>query len=146
MASRSGQQEVLIESDFLLGLRKSDLRHFKVLAALRMHSEGRLSIKVLSSAVLEVRAVLYSRGLGHKDIEDAFSIMGSMLTEYGIREFVPTGLSDIVVAERMRSEEAKLGFFDSLHAAISKRLETKLLSSEGMYSRLGLPVIDLDRL
>lgn len=144
MASRAGQQEVLIESDFLFGLRKSDLRHPKVLRALKLHTEDTLSIKVLSSAVLEVRAVLYSRGLGYEDIEDAFSLMGAMLADHGVREFVPLELSDVVVAERMRSQDAKLGFFDSLHAAVSRRLKVELLSSEGMYSRLGLPVLDLD--
>jgi hypothetical protein len=39
-----------------------------------------------------------------------------------------------------------LTFFDSLHAATSKRLGLTLLSSEGSYERLGLAVIDLDKL
>lgn len=146
MASRADRQEVIVESDFLFGLRKSDARHSKVVRALSMHKQERLSIRILSSAVLEVRSVLYSRGLGPKEVEDAFSLMASMMEEYGLNEFIPIELSDVIAAERMRSEEPSLSFFDSLHGSVSKRLNLKLLSSEGIYARLGLQVIDLDRL
>ncbi len=145
MAAEAGEQ-VAVESDFLLGLRKSDPRHSKVVLALKMQKDGKLSLNVLSSAVLEVRAVLYSRGLSPKDVEEAFLLMASILAEYGSDKFLPLELNDVIVAERMRSEESSLGFFDSLHAAVSKRLNIKLLSSEGAYGRLGLPVIDLDKI
>lgn len=146
MVSQTSRQEDLVESDFLFGLRKGDRRHSKVLRALNMHGNGVLSIKVLSSAVMEVRSVLYSRGLSFAGVEDALSLMDAALAEYGVRGFVPLTLGDVVVAERMRSEEAELGFFDSLHAATGKRLKLKLLSSEGIYSKVGLPVTDLNGL
>jgi hypothetical protein len=114
--------------------------------ALGMQREGKLSLRVLSSAALEVRAVLYSRGLGPKDVEEAFSLMAAMLADHGVGESVPVELADVIVAERLRGERADLGFFDSLHAASSKRLGLSLLSSEGVYQRLGLSVIDLDKL
>lgn len=145
MASEDGRQ-ALVESDFILGLRSSDRRHSKVMKALSMHREGRLSLRVLSSAVLEVRAVLYSRGLGPEEVQEAFSLMAAMLAEHGVGEPVPVELADVIVAERLRGEEPSLGFFDSLHAASSKRLGLHLLSSEGVYASLDLPVIDLDRL
>lgn len=145
MASEGGRQ-ALVESDFLLGLRSSDRRHAKVMKALRMHREGRLSLRVLSSAALEVRAVLYSRGLGTGEVQEAFSLMAAMLAEHGAGESVPVELADVIVAERLRGEEPSLGFFDSLHAASSMRLGLHLLSSEGAYASLGLPVIELDRL
>lgn len=142
MASQADRQEVLVESDFLFGLRKGDRYHSKVLRALVMHRNGVLSIKILSSAVIEVRAVLYSRGLGFGDFEDALSLMDAKLSEHGVRDCVPLSLSDAVIAERMRGEEPELGFFDSLHAAASKRLRLTLLSSEGKYKELGLPATD----
>lgn len=145
MASE-GNRQALVESDFLFGLRSSDARHPKVMKALGMQREGKLSLRVLSSAALEVRAVLYSRGLGPKDVEEAFSLMAAMLADHGVGESVPVELADVIVAERLRGERADLGFFDSLHAASSKRLGLSLLSSEGVYQRLGLSVIDLDKL
>ncbi|MGH9919756.1 MAG: hypothetical protein ACRD6W_12940 [Nitrososphaerales archaeon] len=135
-----------MESDFLFGLRRSDARHAKVVTALEMHREGSLRIALLSSAVLEARAVLYSRGLKSKEAEEAFSLMAALMAEYGVSESLPVGLGDVIVAERMRGDEPSLTFFDSLHAATSKRLGVTLLSSEGSYGRLGLSVIDLDKL
>jgi hypothetical protein len=145
MASETGRK-VAVESDFLFGLRKSDTRHANVVTALRMHQEGSLLITLLSSAVLEVRAVLYSRGVKGKDVEETFSLMAALLAEYGVAEPSALSLSDVIVAERMRGDMPGLTFFDSLHAATSKRLGMTLLSSEGSYERLGLSVIDLDKL
>src|SRR5208283_3747147 len=145
MASESGQQ-VIVESDFLFGLRKSDVRHSKVIAALEMHKNGRLRITPLSSAALEVRAVLYSRGVQSKDIEETFTLMAALLAEYDINDTLPVNISDMIVAERLRQDEPGLTFFDSLHAAASKRLGVTILSSEGAYRRLGLPAMDLDKL
>lgn len=145
MASESGQQ-VIVESDFLFGLRKSDVRHHAVITALEMHRNGRLRITPLSSAALEVRAVLYSRGVQSKDIEETFTLMAALLAEYDINDTLPVNISDVIVAERLRQNELGLTFFDSLHAAASKRLGLALLSSEGAYRRLGLPTMDLDKL
>lgn len=145
MAPEEGKK-VAIESDFLFGLRKSDTRHANVVAALKMHEEGNFVINLLSSAVLEVRAVLYSRGMEGKDVEETFSLMAALLAEHNVSESLALTLSDVIVAERMRGEMAGLTFFDSMHAATSKRLGMTLLSSEGSYERLGLHVIDLDKL
>ena len=72
--------------------------------------------------------------------------MAGMLVAYGVDEFVPVELSDVIIAERLRNDEKSLSFYDSLHAATSKRLNAKLLSSEGVYRRIGLEAIDLDDL
>ncbi len=137
---------MIVESDFLFGLRKSDARHSSVITALEMHRDGRLRITPLSSAVLEVRTVLYSRGVQSKDIEETFTLMAALLAEYGIDDALPVDIGDVIVAERLRQDEPGLTFFDSLHAAASKRLGITLLSSEGAYRRLGLPAVDLDKL
>ncbi len=145
MAPEKGQK-VAVESDFLFGLRRSDTRHANVMAALKMHREGSLLILLLSSAVLEVRAVLYSRGMKGIEVEEAFSLMAALLAEYGVAGSSDLSLSDVIVAERMRGDMPSLTFFDSLHAATTKRLGMTLLSSEGSYGRLGLDVLDLDKL
>ena len=114
--------------------------------SLNRHKSGEMQILVLSSASIEVRSVLYSRGLNQKKIEDFFSLVAAMLEEYSVVDFVPVKPSDVIIAERLRTENSDLTFFDSLHAATSKRLGIKLLSSEGIYSRIGIQVIDLDTL
>lgn len=135
---------VFVESDFLFGLRNSDIRHSHVMRALSRHRQDRIHIEILSSAVVEVRTVLASREIEPKIIEELLSLMAALLDDYGVRDFVPLGLSEVILAERMRSQWADLSFFDSLHAATSKSQKRKLLSSEGIYERVGLDVIDLD--
>lgn len=143
MALGAGAREVLVESDFLFGLRAEDRHHQKVLRVLSMHKKGTLAVKVLSSAVVEVRTVLYSRGLRPQTIEEALSLVDAQLAGYSVGEFVPVALSDAVVAERLRSQHEELGFFDSLHAAAGKRLGVVLLSSDPIYRKLSLPAADL---
>ena len=144
MAPAIDKEQVIVESDFLFGLAKLDKRHSHVVRSLDMHKSGKIQLQVLSAAVVEVRSVLYSRGLGQKEIEEFFALISEILGEYGVEDFIPTDPSDVVIAERMRQESPALTFFDSLHAATSKRLNLKLLTSEGIYSRIGLEVIDLD--
>lgn len=144
MALEAGQR-VSVESDFLFGLRKSDKRHPKVIAALKKHKEGVSLITLLASAVLEVRAVLYSRGMKSSDVEEVFSLMAALLAEFGVAESSTLSMTDVIVAETMRRDMPSLTFFDSLHAATSKRLGLTILSSEGSYARLGLPFVDLDK-
>lgn len=146
MASGAGATPTLVEADFLFGLRESDAHHEHVLKGLELHSSGQMAIRVSSSSVIEVQSVLHSRGLASNVIEDALSLMGGMLALHGIQDFVPIGLGDAVLSERLRAEHRGLGFFDSLHAAICTRTQATMLSSEGVYETLGLRVIDLDRL
>ncbi len=140
----TSKELVLVESDFLFGLGKSDKRHAQVNRSLEVHKSGKMQIQVLSAAVVEVRSVLYSKGLGTKEVEEFFALMSEILSEYGVETFVPTEPSDVIIAERMRAESPALTFFDSLYAATSKRLNLKLISSDGIYSRIGLAAIDLD--
>ena len=109
MALPEDRQKALVESDFLFGLRLSDVRHDGVVRAPASHRAGSLGIKVLSSAVMEVRAVLYSRGLGLEVSEEALSLMGATLAEHGVREFLPVEIADVVVAERLRLQHTAWG-------------------------------------
>jgi hypothetical protein len=142
----TAKESVLVESDFLFGLSESDSRHSHVLNCLKKHEQGKIAIQILSSAVIEVRSVLYSRGLDKSQIEEFFSLMADLVTNYGITEFVPLEFGDVIIAERLRAESSALTFFDSLHAATSKRLNLRILSSEGIYGRIGLHVVDLDKM
>jgi predicted nucleic acid-binding protein len=142
--SEPQKEIVFVESDFLFGLRRSDVRHSRVIRALNDHKKGRFHIIILSSAVIEVRTVLASRRFESKAIEELLSLMAAFLNDYGVNDFIPFGLGEVILAERMRSERPELSFFDSLHAATSKAQGRKLLSSEGIYKRIGLEVIDLD--
>ncbi len=145
-SDKTTKEIVLVESDFLFGLGKSDKRHAQVIRLLEMHKSGKIEIKVISAAVVEVRSVLYSRGLATREIEEFFTLISEILSEYRVETFVPTEPSDVLIAERMREESSALTFFDSVYAATSKRLNLKLLSSEGIYPRIGLETFDLDEI
>lgn len=131
----------MVESEFLLGLRKGDRNHKDVVRALHMHEKGSLGLRILSSAVIEVRAVLYSKGISFPNVEDVISLMDAELDDFGVKSYVPTRLGDIVLSERLRGEFPDLTFFDSLHAAISKRLGLSLLSNDPVYNQVGAQAV-----
>jgi len=111
-----------------------------------MHREGVLGISVLSSAVVEVRTTLYSRGLRFNEVEDALALMDAILSEAEVRNYVPITLSDVVLTERLRSQFAELTFFDSLHAATSKRVGVSLLSGDPAYKKIGVTTMSYEEL
>jgi len=144
VASERGLKGYLVESDFLFGLSKADEHHAPVIKALRKHQRGLLTLTVASSAVIEARSLLYSKGLNAQMIEDALSLMDSKLAEFGVRDFTGLTLSDAVLAERLRIQFPFLSFFDSLHASIGKRMKLPMLSTEPVYSKIGMERMDLD--
>jgi len=146
MASKTNKKVVLVESDFLLGLRKGDRNHAYVLKVLDMHKRGSLQLRILSSAVMEVRAVLYSRGLALKQVEDAISLIDSVLNDFKVRIYVAIKLTDVVLSERMRDGFSGLTFFDSLHASASKRLGIPLLSNDPIYKEVGVQAVNFSEL
>lgn len=146
MAPSSGRRQALVESDFLFGLREGDKHHGDVDRALSTCRKGLLDITILSSAVVEVRATLYSRGLASREIEEVVALMDAMLADAGAKDYVSIKLSDIVVAEILRSQTTELSFFDSLHAAASKRARIPLLSSDSIYERIGVTTMNYEEL
>ena len=142
---KTRKEIVVVESGFLLGLRKSDPRHTKIIHVLEKHRKDEtLRVSVLCSSVIEVRSVLYSRGFSPGLVEETFSTMALLLASYGVVNFIPAELDDVILAERMRIDTPELGFYDSLHASIAKRLPATLLSSERIYQKLGIDFSDLD--
>jgi len=146
MASESGRKEVLVESDFLFGLRSGDKHHGDVNRVLSLSRKGILEISVLSSAVVEVRATLYSRGLKFNEVENSIALMDAMLSEAGAKNYVSIKLSDAVLSEILRSQFDELTFFDSLHAAISKRVGIPLLSGDPIYNKIGVTTTSYEEL
>lgn len=144
MAHKRGPAHYLVESDFLFGLRKSDEHHASVIRALERHRGGQLFLTVASSSVIEACSVLHSRGIDLQMIEEALSLMGSVLVEFGVKNFSSLTLSDAVLAEHMRIQFPFLSFFDSLHASIAERSKTPILTSERIYSKVGIESKDLD--
>jgi predicted nucleic acid-binding protein len=135
MDAKGSKEEVLVETEFLFGLRKGDRYHEAVKRILGLSKKGLLKILVLSSAVVEVKAVLASQGLKLSQIEEACSLMDIQLLESNIEEYVPVTLADIVIATRLRSQLPKLTFFDSLHISTAKRLDKILLSNDPIYRK-----------
>jgi|SRR5579872_2382296 len=150
MANRRNKEkkarEIIVEADFLFGLRKTDSRHPKVVHALHLHKKGQWSIKILSSAVIEVRNVLYSRGFAPKVVGEIVAIMNEILNSFDVEEFIPLELDDLIVGAKLQDENPRLTFYDSLHASALKRLGSTILTSEGFYELLGIDVLDLDKL
>lgn len=146
MASEPSKKRLLVESDFLFGLRKSDRFHRSIIRSLDMHRNGAIKINVLSSAIMEVRTVLYSRGLKLSQIEDVLSLMDQRLNDYKVTTYVPVKITDGVLAERLRTLFPNLTFFDSLHAAISKRLDAAMLSSDPIYKEIGVSSFNYNEL
>jgi len=48
------------------------------------------------------------------------------------------------LSESLRSQHSELSFFDSLHAAVSKRVDLLLLSSDPIYKKIGLKTLSFD--
>ena len=133
MASEA--EEVFVESDFLFGLRKSDRLHKHVMEVLEKHHRGDIRISILSSAVMEVRATLYSKSHAVAEVEEIVSLMDTILASFDVNSYIPIALADVVLAERLRSEFLEFTYFDSLHAATAKRHDKRLLSWDKIYTK-----------
>jgi len=146
MVAEGGKREVLTETEFLFGLRKGDKHHDAVKRILKACADGLLKVQVLSSAVVEVEAVLCSHGLKPREVEEACSLMDVQLIEADVDEYVPLTLADAVLAGRLRDHHPKLTFFDALHVATARRLGKPLLSNDPAYQEAGAKTIGFKKL
>lgn len=146
MVAKSDKREIVVESDFLFGLREGDRHHHDVEKTLSLNKTDALKIAILSSAVIEVRAVLYSKGFTFRQVEEAITLMDFMLSKAGAKNFIEVKLSDVVLAESLKSMHNELTFFDSLHAAVAKRIDLALLSSDPIYREIGLKTLNFQDL
>ena len=100
-----------------------------------------MKLQVLSSAVIEVKAVLYSHGFKGRHVEEVCSLMDAQLIENGVSEYVPVTLADAVLAEVLRNQHPQLTFFDALHIATAKNLDKPLLSNDEDYPSIWMKTI-----
>ena len=127
--------EYLIETDFLFGLRTSDKFHSIINQTLEQVKEGKVKLKILNSAIFEVRTVLYSQGKSPDDISKILVFMKSKLDEYSIEE-EPILFDDFILADSLREKYKELTFFDSLHAAVSQRRKLSIYGSDRVLKKL----------
>lgn len=126
----------IVETDFLFALRPSDDLHAQAKEALQRHQEGDFKLKVSGASPVEANAVMASQGLAEKEISEALSLMETDLASYGIDQYTKITISDIWKSSGFRQKVKPLTFFDSVHAALSARNETPLLSSNPIYKDL----------
>ncbi|KPV65404.1 MAG: hypothetical protein AOA65_0195 [Candidatus Bathyarchaeota archaeon BA1] len=146
MVAEGDRGESLAETGFLFGLRRGDRQHDAVMKILEICIKGLLKVQVLSSAVVEAKAVLYSRGLKPREVEEACSLMDVQLIGAGIEEYTPLTLADATLAERLRSQYPKLTFFDALHVATARKLGKPLLSNDPAHLEAGAAAIKFKKL
>jgi predicted nucleic acid-binding protein len=130
MAAQSSGEGFLVESEFLFALRKSDKHHGEATKILELCKKGVVRLLVLSSAVMEVKAVMYSQGFKGRLVEEVCSLVDAQLVEAGVSEYVPTTLADAVLAEVLKNQHPSLTFFDALHVATARNLNMPLLSND----------------
>jgi len=135
--------EYIVETDFLFGLRASDRLHSSVYSALMRHVEGGLHLLVSGASPVEANAVMASQGVPQEKIAEAFSLISTTLEKHRVERFTCITISDIQDAMSSRETRPSLTFFDSLHAAISKRMDLAILSSDPVYRDLGVEWVDL---
>jgi hypothetical protein len=137
------RQEYVVETDFLFGLRASDRLHSSVCSAMMRHVEGGLHLLVSGASPVEANAVMASQGVPQEDIVEAFSLIATTLQKHRVERFTCITISDVQDAMSSRQSRPSLTFFDSLHAAISKRMDLPILSSDPIYRELGVEWVDL---
>ncbi len=135
--------EYLVETDFIFGLRQGDRLHDHVSAALERNLEGEISLCISAVAPIETNAVMASRGVSEHRISAAFLLINKVLEKNGIESYTKIKIPDMEFASNLRQKLNRLTFFDSLHAAISKRMDIPILSSDPIYDSLDLIWVDL---
>ena len=133
------------ETEFLFSLRPKDRWTKPTRKILRRASQHEIQVRLLESAVQEMRAVLFSQGKSHRDAYTSLILIKTKLTKHGIRE-EPTTIDDYILADRLLEEHAELTYFDSLHAAAALRLNTTLLTNDNVYARCELKTITFEEL
>lgn len=125
----------LIETDFLFGLRTSDRYNPIVERSLKLAREKKVDLAVITSAIFEVRAVLYSQGKKPAEISRILILMKNKLEENDIHEEL-IQFDDFILADFLRSTYPELTFFDALHAAMSKRRNIPLYGNDAVLKNL----------
>jgi len=127
----------LVETEFLLGLRPSDKWNNLVREIISLSKMKNFSISYALSALLEIRAILYSHGKDAGFVHRAIAHLKAKLDEEGIEE-LPLTSDDIILADKLREEKPEATYFDVLHAAIALKNSLTLISNDAIFQRLGV--------
>lgn len=133
------------DTEFLFSLRPKDRSTKPTRKILRKVRQHGIQVRLLESAVQEMRAVLFSQGKSHRDAYRSLILIKTKLTKHGILE-EPTTIDDYILADKLREEHAELTYFDSLHAAAALRLNTILLTNDNVYARCEVKTITFEEL
>lgn len=135
--------EYIVETDFIFGLRQGDRLHDHVSVALERNLEGEVSLCISGVAPIEANAAMASQGICERRIGAAFLLINKVLEKNGIESYTKVTVPDMELALNLRQKGPSLTFFDSLHAAISKRTDIPILSSDPIYDSLDVTWTDL---
>ncbi|RLG37191.1 MAG: hypothetical protein DRO01_07410 [Thermoproteota archaeon] len=111
-------ERVLVETDFLFGLRRRDELHEAVMALLKEARAGRVAISLSPAAPLEATLVMRSAGLDDSSIARALGAMQTILSMFARVESPGLSLSHAALAAELR-ERYGLSLFDSIHGAVA---------------------------
>ena len=111
-------ERVLVETDFLFGLRRGDELHDAVMSLLEDARAGRVAISLSPAAPLEAALVMRSAGLDDSSVARALSAMQAILSTFARVESPGLSLSHAALAAELR-ERYDQGFFDSIHGAVA---------------------------
>jgi predicted nucleic acid-binding protein len=107
------------------------------------HIEGGVHLLVSGASPVEANVLMASQGVPQKGIAEAFSLIAATLQKYRVERFTCITIADVQIAASLIQSRPSLTFFDSLHAAISKRMDLPILSSDPIYHELGVEWVDL---
>ena len=111
--------KILVETDFLFGLRKSDKLNKYVMKLLQLHRRGEFKILISSPSFLEVALVLLSRGFKPVQASRVLELMKLKLQEYRVRDYVSL-TPEVVIQALFFKNKYNITFFDSLHLSGAK--------------------------
>ena len=111
-------ERVLVETDFLFGLRRGDELHEAVMSLLEDARAGRVAISLSPAAPLEAALVMRSAGLDDSSIARALGAMQAIISTFARVESPGLSLSHAALAAELR-ERYGMGFFDSIHGAVA---------------------------
>lgn len=122
-------EKVLVETDFLFGLRPSDSIHKAVLQVLEDSAKGVVKLHISPVSPIEASLVMKAAGLGDEDISTALRAMDASMRKYSSPLYIELTLSDAALAAELR-EKHGLTFFDSIHASVSLSRSLRYVSGD----------------
>lgn len=110
---------ILVETGFLLALNPRDRNHEWALEVLGEARRPDTLLFISPAAPIELSLIMRSRGLSDEEVSRALYAMEAAIKRYTAPYYPPLELRHLAYAAELRLKYPELGFFDSIHAAIS---------------------------